>query len=100
MAVARWSSAALFIVAGGILGFTIAVVLITMTWGGFLAAVPCSDEETNPASLCRNGLYAHGLTGWLALLIGVVAAVVVGVVGGIVSRVGYRVSQSPERSRT
>ena len=81
MTTPRWTGAALLIVAGVILGLAIAAVWITATWGGVFAAVPCSDEETNPASLCRNGYYAHGWLGWVMLVGGLILATGVGVLG-------------------
>ena len=86
MTAARWVAAALFVVAGVILGFAIAALFITSTWGGVFTAVPCSDEETNPASLCRNGYYAHGWLGWVLLVGGLILATAVGVVGALVAR--------------
>lgn len=86
MTAARWTGAVLFVVAGVILGFAIAGLLITSSWGGIFTAVPCSDEETNPASLCRNGYYAHGFPGWIFMAGGLVLAFGVGVLGRLCIR--------------
>ena len=85
----------MFVIAGVILGLAVAALLITSTWGGIFAAVPCSDEETNPASLCRNGLYAHGFPGWAFLAVGLVLAVAVGALGRLFLTVGRRKSPAP-----
>ena len=93
MTTVRWVSAALFVLAGVILGLAIAALFITSTWGGVFAAVPCSDEETNPASLCRNGYYAHGWPGWVLAVGGLILAGVVGLVGVVV---GHRRTVAPQ----
>ena len=81
MNTARWAGAAVYVIAGLILGLAIAALWVTSTWGGMFVAVPCSDEETNPASLCRNGSYAHGVPGWIFLVGGLVAATGLGLLG-------------------
>ena len=84
----RFAGATMFVIAGVILGLAVAALLITSTWGGVLAAVPCSDEETNPASLRRNGLYAHGFPGWAFMAGGLVLAAAVGALGRVFLNVG------------
>jgi len=84
----RWAGATLFVIAGVILGLALAALLITSTWGGIFVAVPCSDEETNPASLCRNGLYAHGFPGWAFLAVGLVLAAGAGALGRLCLNLG------------
>jgi hypothetical protein len=81
-------SPTLFVIAGVILGLAIAALWVTSTWGGIFAAVPCSDEETNPASLCRNGLYAHGFPGWAFLAGGLVLAAGIGALGRLFTNDG------------
>ena len=83
----------MFVVAGIILGLALAAVWITATWGGVFTAVPCSDEETNPASLCRNGYYAHGWLGWVLLVGGLILATGVGLLGAVV---GHRTDTDRE----
>ncbi len=86
----------MFAVAGVILGLAIAALWITSTWGGIFVAVPCSDEETNPASLCRNGLYAHGFPGWAFMAVGLVLAAAVGALGRLFLNIGR--SREPART--
>jgi hypothetical protein len=86
MTSARWAGAALFVVAGLILGLALAILLTTSTWGGIFTAVPCSDEETNPASLCRNGYYLHGWPGWAFMVGGLMLAVGVSALGVLFTR--------------
>lgn len=97
---AKWVGATFFLVAGLILGVAIAVFCVTSTWGGVFAAVPCADEETNPASMCRNGYYAHGLTGWAVLAVGVVLAIVAGLLGGVLLKTRQSLTQSQHEPET